>query len=835
MQSKRPRDCEGLSPVGKTQKGKPAVSSELRGVSQHGGLDGSHSGDDRRSMNPLGLDEPSGDGGRSSPKRRGSYLPLPGARDGRVDSRLATSGHIKKRPSNDEVKQRELELGEFIGDSDADTDDSRLMHGQSNNYETHRLIKGRDSSQSKIPPSAREYAMVDRKAVAMKDGVIEEPYCELCAMEAALQDTDMRRYESERYGCQDRFHYDKLQHVKPRQQSDARFHSRAVARASLPAAYSKELSYRNDFGRSSGSHSRRELMYSHGDDYFDGKPQRLAREIDNLHEAIPVHDQVNNQVQYGHGEINNHARKVTGPSIVRSVDDDEENADDYRSFERRSAWNNATMEELSVPKSFKASDVSHQDWTHSDYGSTRTIHKSRSSQESAFLRIGVKQVNQISKVRPGYDIRRNEDSLTPKEIYFDSSMSKYDRGMPRVKRLKVEEGCSYESYNRIPKRRMYDVEEDFGGYAYRGLMPANRNICEFGDLDNSEELVEEDYRTDLYSSSGVTYDSDEERLSEMAYYRQKHHQDDVSDDCWSYQNGLEHQQVHPLRLSEHGHRYLKSYHKSQPLKQYKSQHFSYKKRFYKNQKIRKRYDESNEGQYSNDGDGFEEPESAVVSEFPEESEEFEKSVHDAFLSYSKKLNTNSRVQRRYLAQGKAGSLFCVVCGRSSSKEFQGTQNLAKHALMSRKVGLRAQHLVDDPKDQRVIPRERIETFLRGKGFAEGKMVVCLGKPADQSVIVVKFLNTFSGLGNAGKLHKYFSENKRGRVEFQKRATDHVQGNESEAPGMQGDNQEEALLYGYMGIAEDLDKIDYYAKKTSWVKSKKEIYDLANAPVKSKES
>lgn len=725
MQSKRPRDCEGLSPVGKTQKGKPAVSSELRGVSQHGGLDGSHGVDDRRSMNPLGLDEPSGDGGRSSPKRKGSYLPLPGARDGRVDSRLATSGHIKKRPSNDEVKQRELELGEFIGDSDADTDDSRLMHGQSNNYETHRLIKGRDSSQSKIPPSAREYVMVDRKAVAMKDGVIEEPYCELCAMEAALQDTDMRRYESERYGCQDRFHYDKLQHVKPHQQSDARFHSRAVARASLPAAYSKELSYRNDFGRSSGSHSRRELMYSHGvreplksmnknserqkyaetsyagsdyqrmptdsgrdsdmglrnmhihrqhaydtpgdeqDDYFDGKPQRLAHEIDNLHEAIPVHDQVNNQVQYGHGEINNHARKVTGPSIVRSVDIDEENADDYRSFERRSAWTNATMEELSVPKSFKASNVSHQDWTRSDYGSTRAIHKSRSSQESAFLRIGVKQVNQISKVRPGYDIRRNEDSLTPKEIYFDSSMSKYDRGMPRVKRLKVEEGCSYESYNRIPKRRMYDVEEDFGGYAYRGLMPANRNICEFEDLDNSEELVEEDYRTDLYSSSGVTYDSDEERLSEMAYYRQKHHQDDVSDDCWSYQNGLEHQHVHPLRLSEHGHRYLKSYHKSQPLKQYKSQHFSYKKRFYKNQKIRKRYDESNEGQYSNDGDGFEEPESAVVSEFPEESEEFEKSVHDAFLSYSKKLNTNSRVQRRYLAQGKAGSLFCVVCGRRS--------------------------------------------------------------------------------------------------------------------------------------------------------------------------
>jgi len=125
--------------------------------------------------------------------------------------------------------------------------------------------------------------------------------------------------------------------------------------------------------------------------------------------------------------------------------------------------------------------------------------------------------------------------------------------------------------------------------------------------------------------------------------------------------------------------------------------------------------------------------------------------------------------------------------------------------------------------------------MAGKGFAEGKMVVCLGKPADQSVIVVKFLNTFSGLGNAGKLHEYFAENKRGRVEFEKRTTDHGEGNKNEAPGMQGNDEDEALLYGYMGIAEDLDKIDYYAKKTSWVKSKKEIYDLANAPVKSKES
>jgi hypothetical protein len=54
----------------------------------------------------------------------------------------------------------------------------------------------------------------------------------------------------------------------------------------------------------------------------------------------------------------------------------------------------------------------------------------------------------------------------------------------------------------------------------------------------------------------------------------------------------------------------------------------------------------------------------------------------------------------------------------------------------------------------------------GKGIVGGKIKVCLGKPADQSVMLVKFLGTFTGLGNAEKLHKYFAEKKHGREEFE---------------------------------------------------------------------
>ena len=108
--------------------------------------------------------------------------------------------------------------------------------------------------------------------------------------------------------------------------------------------------------------------------------------------------------------------------------------------------------------------------------------------------------------------------------------------------------------------------------------------------------------------------------------------------------------------------------------------------------------------------------------------------------------------------------------------------------------------------------------------------MCLGRPADQSIMVVKFLGTFTGLEMAERLHKYLVENKRGRLEFQ-RITSNNGKSSIEETGIQGDRLEEQLLYGYMAIAEDLDKLDFHNRKWSLIKSKKEIQDLANDPVK----
>ncbi|KAE8669871.1 hypothetical protein F3Y22_tig00112215pilonHSYRG00156 [Hibiscus syriacus] len=135
---------------------------------------------------------------------------------------------------------------------------------------------------------------------------------------------------------------------------------------------------------------------------------------------------------------------------------------------------------------------------------------------------------------------------------------------------------------------------------------------------------------------------------------------------------------------------------------------------------------------------------------------------------------------------------------------------------------------NNPQEQKVVPIEGVQAFLSDKGFVGGKITVCLGRSADQSIMVVKFLGTFTGLATAERLHKYFVENKHGRIEFTSK------NNGENSIEEMGDNLEEQLLYGYMAISEDLDKLDFHNRKWSVVKSKKEILDLANDPVKTDE-
>lgn len=214
---------------------------------------------------------------------------------------------------------------------------------------------------------------------------------------------------------------------------------------------------------------------------------------------------------------------------------------------------------------------------------------------------------------------------------------------------------------------------------------------------------------------------------------------------------------------------------------------------------------------------------------------------------------------------------CACCF-SDSKVFLDTKSLVMHACTAPKVGFRARHLgfhkavcslmgwksaeilnsqwvhqvlpnaetvalKEDfiiwppvvvihnssigninPDGRVIVSIEELEAILKDMGFG-GKIKVCRGKPANQSIMVVKFSGTFSGLQEAERLHKFFSDNERGRTEL-KQVT--PKNNSNADDETQKANKVERVLYGYLGIAEDLDKLDFETKKWCSVRSKKEI-------------
>ncbi|MCD7471218.1 hypothetical protein HAX54_011536 [Datura stramonium] len=266
------------------------------------------------------------------------------------------------------------------------------------------------------------------------------------------------------------------------------------------------------------------------------------------------------------------------------------------------------------------------------------------------------------------------------------------------------------------------------------------------------------------------------------------------------------------------------------------------------------------------------------TEPPENSKDFKQLVQNAFFRFVRHLNETPAKRRKYSEQ--AGSLKCLVCGRDS-EEFADSESLVRHALTSSKAGLRSQHLgfhkalcalmgwksADAPKDswvreklsnaetvalkedliiwppvviihnssitssnpdQRVVvSAEELESKLRDMGFGE-KAKVSRGKPANQSILMVKFSATLSGLEEAVRLSEIYAHRKHGREEFLRISSGHSGSSEDETKEPLTDKVGK-ILYGYLGIAEDLDKVDFETKKRSSVRSKKQIKDIAVAP------
>lgn len=276
-------------------------------------------------------------------------------------------------------------------------------------------------------------------------------------------------------------------------------------------------------------------------------------------------------------------------------------------------------------------------------------------------------------------------------------------------------------------------------------------------------------------------------------------------------------------------------------------------------------------------------------DLPEDSDAFKQQVQRAFLRFSKVLNEDPLQRKLYEQQGKAGSLPCIVCSSRFPKDFIDTHSLVMHTFNSLKVGLRAEHLglhkalcvlmgwnhvvpPDNAKGYQLLPlpdaramkedlilwpplvivhnansemkkdgSEHVvsdldmDEILQGLGFSNGKMKVVNGSSTIQGTLLVKFSPTFSGLQEAERLHKYCEDNHCGRSDWLQVQSQHEsQQNLSEdsdllqADGNVKDNKKQ--FYGYIGIAGDLEKVDFDTKKRTLVKSRKDIEAITDGPV-----
>lgn len=652
------------------------------------------------------------------------------------------------------------------------------------------------------------------------------------------------------------------------------------------------------------------------------------------------------QLDYGHAQIIYEHRDMSRPSITQPVVDRNDNIDGPGGNPRKEiSYYHHTLEKQAEPDYFdtrRAQHMSKQDGEYLGSGFTHVELGRTMPQDHEISHLGASKDPQIPDLEANYGFGSDAGPQFQEGRFLYSPASKYETEMnrqnARMQNVRDEHGI-YKPQDRVMKGK-YSIQEE--GIAYNprttlsGKLYSARQYEDY--YESGEEWIDEEM-SGLYASRSTGYEHAGYRRAERKYDVQDDPEDFVSDEWFSSQE-LPHAQKHPVGFPKHYGQgqhtrgrgrpgYIRHYNsqrydrKDQPYRQ--QNHYDRRKPLYRqhNQYDRNRQHNHNHNQYdrnrqhnqyerknhlyrqhkvwkrnddyyedlqaedgNNDSDPCEDRVNPEECEPTEDTEEFKLLVHEAFLKYSKMVNANPAVQRRYKEEGKAGSLFCIVCGRSASKEFMDTQRLVTHAFMSHKAGLRAEHLglhkaicvllgwstvvPDDtitwvpqvlpkaealaqkedlilwppviivhnisfshtnPEMWKVVTMEALEAFIRGKGLIRGRIKVCLGKPADQSVMVVKFLGTFTGLGDAEKLHRYFAECKRGRLDLELAMSNNIEIDINREAG----NLEEQILYGYLGISEDLDRVDYITRNSGLIKSKKEIQDLANAPVKPKEA
>lgn len=239
----------------------------------------------------------------------------------------------------------------------------------------------------------------------------------------------------------------------------------------------------------------------------------------------------------------------------------------------------------------------------------------------------------------------------------------------------------------------------------------------------------------------------------------------------------------------------------------------------------------------------------------------------SFLNFIRFINENASQKKKYLADGKQGSLQCLACDRSS-KEFPDMHSLIMHtynpeSATSDHLGLHkalcilmgwnyllapdnskayqqlhAEEAAADRDDLIMWPphviiqntitgkgrdgrmeglgNKAMDMKLRDFGFSSGKSKSMYGREGHMGTSVVKFAGDQSGLKDAMRLADFFEKQRHGRMSW---ASVQSSGKEEEKDVKSG--QKERILYGYLGTVFDMESLDFETRKKVTIESKRE--------------
>lgn len=278
------------------------------------------------------------------------------------------------------------------------------------------------------------------------------------------------------------------------------------------------------------------------------------------------------------------------------------------------------------------------------------------------------EVDQISSLRAEYESRSDGFLGLKQERFQSSPLSKHNsetyRQTVRVQEMNQDFGIHNHS-DRLMKRK-YNANEEIDVHDLKSRpMKSSKWVAteKYQGYYESEESVDVEDMNMMYSYNNVGSKHKIYRKDKNEYNELENEEGFTSDKRISPQDSMGHVQRRSFRFQKYSNQNIRHHSKSSSSNWYKSQHFPRRNAIQKQPKGWKKYHAYDENKHTTNDESYEDLANGAVPEPTEGSEEFIQMVHENFLMYTKQLNLNLSVQRRYRNQGKAGCLYCIVCGR----------------------------------------------------------------------------------------------------------------------------------------------------------------------------